>query len=90
MKTVKSLSCKGNACDKLKSVPIKVQLNLCICNGGDGSAYLRFFKTPEEADEYDQKQMDRGEGFAEPSSRFITLEVDPTTGEILNEDLFYE
>lgn len=92
MKTsnIKSLSCKGSGCDKLKTIPIKVQLNICVVNGGDGSAYIRFFRTPEEADEYDQRQMDRGEGFAEDSTKFVTLEVDPNTGEILNEDLFLD
>jgi hypothetical protein len=59
-----------------------VEVHYAISNGGDGSVSVHFFKTAEEAEEYD-KQMD--EGWGEPCNRSEYLYFDKD-GILINAD----
>ena len=52
---------------------VKVTFGLAISNNGDGSASPRLFKTIEEAEAWDEKQMEGGDHFAESTARELEL-----------------
>lgn len=59
-----------------------VKIYYAIQDGGDGSAYLKLFRTKEGFDKFEEKS-DAYEGFGESCGGSIEFEVDETTGEII-------
>jgi len=67
---------------------IHITLHSCVINGGDGSAYARYYRTNEEAEKADENQQEYG-GFAESATQSLELIVDRATGAILNGDRIF-
>ena len=66
---------------------IRITIHSCVINGGDGSAYARYYRTAEEAEKADENQQEYG-GFAEDATQSLELIIDRATGEVLNGDIF--